>query len=809
MHQPPDSETRSDEPAERTEDVLADRVEALSAWITEIDTRVHATVAVTGDRKTARDLRRAIEALSKRDPKFEDRLTNQVEVVADRLTTLGKTINTTAASLAAKDGEIATLRRELQEGNARIEEVVAELRRTVDTASADELRRTIAARSEERPQRKGDDRRVDGLSDKVDVFAQRLDTLAGTVATTAAGLAGREGELAALRRNLEDDNARFDAAIGELRTSVDPTPVLGLRQTVKTLSDETSALKRSNQRGLDGVSSRVDTLAGHLDSLAKTVGTTAAGIAEKEGEIAALRASFDEENARLDSLVVKLHQAIGGLSSQVEAVEGFGDRDFVGALDDRLGGLSDEVDTFAGRLDALGSTVKAATKDYADNKLEVAALSRRFEEASSRIDVVVSDLSTALEAQSGASAAADVARQELAAKLDALASTMDATAKADADKEAEVAALTHRFEAASARVDVLVGDLRTALETMPEPRVDPEYETRFDGLEHDVHGFASQLQHVEAATSTAWKVAAAASADVELHLAQVTRQLEALEQDRTALAAEAARASEAWTEERTWVREQLEVVGSHADVRPALTELTARLAAIEQDREQVARTEAALHVDDLTGRNFAELAGRLDAIERDRDAVATELAGVRQTWASDRSSLESRLGEVARQLAEVESAAASSTPESASAEREIWRLRDLVDGLRTRTAASEQKLAALAGSREVDARLDELTWRLDSLEQGGSMAGAPASALPVPGEGRFRLELRGLELRMEHAEAAARENREAVLMQLERLASRIEWRLQRLETVETGAAYLPAGGVGPMGQVVPLRGAET
>jgi len=872
VHQPPDSEAGSEQPARSTEDVLADRVEALSAWITEIDTRVHATVAVTGDRKTARDLRRAIEALSKRDPKFEDRLTNQVQVVADRLTTLGKTVNTTAASLAAKDGEIATLRRELQEGNARIEEVVAELRRTVDTAGANEVRRMIAARSEERPQRKGDDRRVDGLSGKVDVFAQRLDTLAGTVATTAAGLAGREGELAALRRKLDNDTARVEAAIGELRTSVDPTPVLELRQTVKTLSDETSALKRSSRRGLDGVSSRVDTLARHLDSLVKTVGTTAAGIAEKEGEIAALRSSFDEENARLDSLVVKLHQAIGELSSQVAAVEGFADRDTVGALDDRLGGLTDKVETFAGRLDALGSTVTAATKDHADNKLELAALSRRFEEANSRIGVVVDDLNSALEArgrdasvgsaeverrigevahridaleQSGASAAAEVARrfeatdeeresiaeaargledritgmsgqvEDLAAQLDALASTVDATAKADAGKEAEVAALTRRFETASARVDVLVGDLRTALETLPEPRVDPEFETRFDGLEQDVRGFASQVQQVEAATSTAWKVAAAASADVELHLAQVTRQLEALEQGRAALAAEAARASEAWTEERAWVREQLEVVASHADVRHELAELNARLAVIEGDRERVARTEAAPHVDEVTERGFAELAGRLDAMERDREAVAAELAGVRESWGSDRSSLESRLGEVARQLgevarqlAEVESAAASSTPESASSEREIWRVRDLVDGLRTRMASSEQKLAALAGSREVDARLDELTWRLDSLENTAGSITAPSSP-PLPGEGRFRLELRGLELRMEHAEAAARENREAVLMQLERVASRIEWRLQRLEAVETGAAYQPAGGFGPVGQVVPIRGTET
>lgn len=816
MHQLPDNETASGQAVPRTEDVLADRVEALTAWITEIETRVHATAAMTGDRRTAKDLRRAIEALLKRDPKFEDRLTNKVEVVADRLTTLAKTINTTAAALAAKDGEIATLRRELQEGNERIEAVVAELRRTVHATGADALRRAEATRSEEISHRKGDDRRVDGLSGKVDVFAQRLDTLAGTVATTAAGLAGREGELAALRRKLDDDNARFEAAIGELRTSVDPTPVLELRQTVKTLSDETSALKRSSRRGLDGVSSRVDTMARHLDSLAKTVGTTVAGIAEKEGEIAALRASFDEENARLDSLVVKLHQAMGELSSQVAAVEGFADRDTLGALDDRLGGLTDKVETFAGRLDALDSTVKAATKDYADNKHRIDTLEASG--ASAAADVARRFEATAEERESIAEAARGLEDrltgvsgkvEDLAAKLDALASSVDATAKTDAGKEAEVAALARRFETASARVDVLVDDLRTALETMPERRVDPELESRFDSLERDVHGFASQLQQVEAATSTAWKVAAAAGADVELHLAQVTRQLEALEQGRAAVAAEAARTSEAWTEERAWVREQLEALGTHSDVRPALAELTSRLAAIEQDRQWPASTETAPRVDVETERALEELAGRLDAMERDREALVAEISRFWQTSASDRSSLESQLGEVARQLAEVESAAASNVPESASSEREIWRLRDHIDGLQTRMASGEQKLAALTGSREVDARLDELTWRLDSLEQGGAGSVAAPGSPPLPGEGRFRLELRGLELRMEHAEAAARENREAVLMQLERLASRIEWRLLRLEGVETGAAYQSAGGVGAVGQVVPIRGTET
>ena len=60
---------------------------------------------------------------------------------------------------------------------------------------------------------------------------------------------------------------------------------------------------------------------------------------------------------------------------------------------------------------------------------------------------------------------------------------------------------------------------------------------------------------------------------------------------------------------------------------------------------------------------------------------------------------------------------------------------------------------------------------------------------------------------MEHAEAAARENREAVLVQLERLASRIEWRLQR---IEAGSAGTPAGEeeASPLAEVVSIHGGD-
>ena len=243
MQKPPDSRPETDSPVQGSANgTLVERVDALTAWMDEMETRVHATVAVTGDRKTAKELRRAIEALSKRDPKFEERLTNKVDVVADRLETLARTVSTTAATLAAKDGELAGIRRELGEGHTRVEAVIAELHRAVEGAGLDERgRRTPSSPSEPRASGKGDVRRLDGLSGKVDALAQRLDMFGTTLATTAAGLAGREGDIAALRRRLDDDNARIEAAVSDLRRAADPTPLAELRLGVKELSDEASA----------------------------------------------------------------------------------------------------------------------------------------------------------------------------------------------------------------------------------------------------------------------------------------------------------------------------------------------------------------------------------------------------------------------------------------------------------------------------------------------------------------------------------------------------------------------------------------
>ncbi len=262
---------------------LEERVQALAAWVDEIDVRVRAAELLTGDEKTAKELRRAIEAATKHDPKLESRLTNRVDVLADRFTTLASTVSITSAALARKDGDAAALRRELDESGAQLDALRAELGRRATTSELEKIRETLATLSTQRPEPSND--RLDRFGGKVEWLAERVDTLATTVATTAAGLAGREGELAALRQRLDEDAA----------------------QIAKTLSGI-----RDQAR---------DDLGGRIDLLEHGVAATASELAGKDAELAAVRERIDEAYEKIGAVIADIQRAVAGLSAQVAALE--------------------------------------------------------------------------------------------------------------------------------------------------------------------------------------------------------------------------------------------------------------------------------------------------------------------------------------------------------------------------------------------------------------------------------------------------------------------------------------------------------
>jgi len=685
-------------------DALSARVESLAGWVSDIEAQLRAT-SVTGDAKTLKELAKALEAWNKHDPKLEKRLTERVDVLADRFATLSETVNTTAAALAGKGGEIASLRRELEEGNARIESLVRDLRQGGTSPDVAELRKAIATLSTERSGAV-DDRRVDQITSDIDVLSQRLDTLSKTVSTTAAALAGKEGELASLRSRLEDGDVRADSLVAELRT------------TVAQLS----------------------------------------------------------------------HQ--------------------VASIDERPGGDPQTARIFENHLLDLGSRV-----------------------------------------------------EQLGEGLDAVSASVATTAAGVESNETELADVRYRFEEASARIEAMLaelGDVQTAIPATGP--VDPEIEERLAVLAGQVEELSGSLVHLDEQAALRSRDATAAALELERLVDSVTHRLAGVERAHTSAAAELERIGGAFADERTWVRDQLDILAGAVEqirpdgtLEPRLLDLASRIEAMEHGQSivgsEVARIAAAWDaerdalrhdlesfaasvqsetasagLDERSQQLIAELASRLGEMERGGTAVAAEVSRVEARWSAELGSLASRLEEIAalaatapvaesqpdervdealQRLEALEHVVSRPSTGAPGDPDELRDIRVLINGLRMRLASSEKELAALSGSGDVVSRLDDISLRLGLLER--AAAATPVQE-PTPGDGRFRVELRGIEQRMQSIESSAQESRDAVLTQFERLASRLQWRLQQLELESSDAEHSTKAPPPALGQVVPLRG---
>jgi DNA repair exonuclease SbcCD ATPase subunit len=292
---------------------------------------------------------------------------------------------------------------------------------------------------------------------------------------------------------------------------------------------------------------------------------------------------------------------------------------------------------------------------------------------------------------------------------------------------------------------------------------------------------------------------------------------------------------------RTEFDEETGRLDSHvAKIEQVLAEVTAKLSILETSfgpdpavvtrlevlaqavEAQAAAVAAATEGVESGGREIAELREKAHEGERRLDSVASGLRGAMDALAGQIDSVvqnvelstAGRPEEDARLEgldARVEQTAARVEALAAELGRTVEALssREADQDAAERYATLERRLDALAAdldaksaSKETDLmlgkillRVDELTKRLEELEQTGGTE--PAR------------DLGDLELRIEQAEEAARENRESVLVQLERLASRVEYRLDRLESEPPTPATAPQPEAeGPQARVVPIRGNE-
>jgi len=639
----------------------ADLVQALLARVEEIDERLR-TIPVASDEKALKELRRTVEALAKRDPKFEERVTNRIDVIADRMETFAKTVSTTSAALAAKDGEIAQLRRDLQAAAARVDAAVQELARAHDPGALAELRRTVAELSTQKLPR-GIENRIEDLAAKLSLLAERVDTVSSTASMAAARLGGRDGELVALREAVEEESARTRRELEALRLLVDPAALEQLREALSGLSGHLTALQRASQQSQLELRGTDESLAGRLDAVETSLQAALGKLTTADEQLAGLRARLEGEAARQASALDGVEQSLRALASRIAAQE---DLSSLGAerVDREVASMGSRVEALASQVEALAAALGESERRLEEREDGLEELRRDLRERTARVDALVGDLMRALAGFPGDAVPLLEARLgEVTERMGALASRLDDTEERERTLGEEVARATVAWEHGRAGSEELAGrvdSLASALDAIGRTLAE-----RDEGLDELRRELSDSRSGVDALADLAARLERAV---LEEDLEQLRTDLErrAAEAARQA-AADAARGLPAAVDELGERVERLAArLSGTDDERDRLTAEVARLSALV-DVERAAtrgRLEAlASTLDDSSAvhdleQHVAALAARLDAdraaVQAQVDAVANALAAPLVADVGRGTALGARLDELARRLDDLE-----------------------------------------------------------------------------------------------------------------------------------------------------------
>lgn len=756
------------------------------------------------------DLRRRSQAGGEDGPVSHD-----LSVLAERVSSLSSIVGETAGRIAAGEGGIAALRKALSGEGERVDEALEEIRKEM-AALAARMRK-----SSSQPAQVQLDARIGG---KLEALDDRIDGISGTVRETAGGLVSTN---AALSRSVE----RVGALEGlvEERSEDARNATVALRRELASFRDHLAADPLLKRRA-ELLENAVQTLGDRVNTVSDIVKTTSGRIAAREDVVEALENRLTVLGDSVDLVWAEMkreHATLGSIRAED------GSELTTAQLEERIAPISEALERLT---DAVGNTSEAAE--------QTAIELRRALEA--RVDAVERDQSELRTELSSTVAALETDRHALELALSERIGRVEHDREALESRIAEVSAAAHealtrptsdpgpalrtlagRLEQIEADRHALVGRIdslsNVAHETLGRPTADSppelrELGARLEQIERDRETLAGRIDELSA---VAHEALARPIADPTPALRELAARLERIESGRQALASELATAEAAWVEERSQLSERLEAIAGAALVAPAsedgerlVHELTVRLGRLERERSSV--TELASLADGWTDSlatlaarvdfgllkldqsatsstagpdadELRELAERVASVERDRDTVVTELTRTSEAWSSERVALQERVAELAARIVTgpVDTSPPGSGGEATGASDhaiELDRLRIGLEGMRMRLAYHEKATAEL-GAKPVSERLDELSVRLDRLQHAiASSGGKVATEIPYvpaidPGLG-------GLMHRVEQAERSARSSRDDVLLHLERLASRMDWRLQRLETPE-------------------------
>jgi DNA repair exonuclease SbcCD ATPase subunit len=736
------------EQIQRREDALAARVAALEIAIeqpVEIDSELAHEIHETAQRLAA--LQTSLEAVAR------------VEDVAALAGALGD-LEELRVALERLEGRTADLPE--ADALARVLEDVVALAERLDgvVASVDDVARraelealqetleTLAARPQGDPD----------LADRVAELAQSVEALA-VVADAATGAEGLREAIAGL-------GARIDAATAAAARAEDDLATL--HATVAELAAVPGRIEELSGLGLQ-VAELQDSLAamaGELETTGSTAAQTAADLARLRVAVDALSslpARIDElaDSTRADELA-ELVQAIRTELDEV-AARPPGDP----AVAEQLGGLAERVTAVAASMASVEEVVGA----FADVAGRVAA-----------VEGVTADLASLREAIAELAARPD-AGDDLSERMTQLADrveslSIDALGPA---AEAAVAGVAARVEELSARqagaagqadeLHALVDELREEVAALRDRHESDSATAGGAGSLADALA-ALELRLEGAAPSSAVSSLVAAVEELQAAVAPLHAldpRVEAVERRLTEAEARAGEAAHATDGALEALREQLGAVSERT---------TAQLAAVLErlDRAEAAPSQAPT-VDAGLRDEVTALGG---AVESVRTTLEAELQRLERVWVAEREALEERVAAVsagatpAAAWSARSASPAAPTTDLARLARELERLSDrvveqersLVEHFARRERALVERLGlgTDVGQRLADLtrRLDELRVRVDSGVAGGSGGGSGDDEIAAL--------------------------KESLVSRLERLASSIDWRFQRLEGGPAAAA---------------------
>lgn len=321
---------------------------------------------------------------SKSDTKQEARFAARLDVLLERVDTLAATVATTASAMAKKDGEIASLRRDLQARDGTLQELAAQARLTSQTPAGGtapdvnelrSLRNAVAALTKEHAQG-GSASQVGDLATRVQALGQRLEALSTTVSTTSAAIEADHG----VTQRVDDLEAELASlkALAERRSTEPERPSEELRAMLTTLRSQVEALGGLASGVSEGqleerfteTAAALARLSQRMDSLAATVESAAASLGDKEHELAALQRHFAESSTRIESIVDDIREALSAFPE--------------------LG--SDSIEDLATRIERVETTTRKATET---NGRTAGELAGRIDVIDQRVAAVAAEVARA------------------------------------------------------------------------------------------------------------------------------------------------------------------------------------------------------------------------------------------------------------------------------------------------------------------------------------------------------------------------------------------------------------------------------